>query len=185
MIQIFHALLWFVLVAIPLPVVAENTTPLGSILGDEDDEYEYDSSGDKPWQERALSAIPPLPADDRLLQVRIDTLPRGFKLFLGEQSLSLGEQDQTLRFWVVVRSSSGAYNATFEGLRCDTREFKIYAYGRQHAKPNVRLAPQPAWRYIGMLPGDHFRRELADGYLCEGPIPHTLRDIIELISYPE
>jgi len=183
--QTFFTLLWLLLLAASLPVVAADTTPLGSILGDEDDEYNYDNSGDKPWQEAVSKQIPPLPADDQLLQVPIDVLRQGLKLFLDKRSLTLDEKDRTLRFWAVIRSPAGAYNATFEGLRCDTREFKIYAYGRQHANPGVRMVPKPTWRDIGVLPGDHFRRELAEDYLCEGPTPRIPDDIIQVISYPD
>jgi len=181
--QKIRTLLWLLLV-ISLPVVAD-TTPLGSILGDEDDSNGYDSSGDKPWQEGVVKQIPPLPADGQLLQVPIDALPQGLKLFLDKRSLHLSDKDQTLRFWVVIRSPAGAYNATYEGLRCDTGEFKIYAYGRQHANPQVRLAPKPVWHPIGVLPGDHFRRELAKDYLCDGPTPRTPRDIIEMTVRPD
>jgi len=90
-----------------------------------------------------------------------------------------------LRFWVVIKSPAGAYNATYEGLRCDTFEFKIYAYGRQHSTPNVRQLPKPKWRDVDTLPGDHFRKELAEDYLCADVTPRTQRDIIQRIKYSQ
>ncbi len=181
-----RTLLWAILLVLSIPAIsAEETTPLGGILGDEGDEFEYDSSGDKPWREVATQRIPPLPLDAQLMPVPIDSLPPALTLYLDRQGPVLTSQDRILRFWVVIKSSSGAFNATYEGLRCDTRQFKVYAYGRRHASPSVRPAPKPVWRDIGALPGDHFRRELAGDYLCDGPTPREPDEIVQLIKQPD
>ena len=50
------------------------------------------------------------------------------KIYLDEKSISLA-QDEIVRFTLVVETSSGTRNVFYEGLRCDTREYKTYAVG--------------------------------------------------------
>lgn len=167
------------------PVHAIDKTPDPLESGNENEssvDFDYDDSQDKIWKE-GETKLPPLPADDRLLAVEMDGLPHGLKLYLDAEDLSLNEADEVLRFWVVIKSPAGAYNATYEGLRCETAEFKVYAYGRRHSSPNVRPVPKPEWRDIGSLPGDHFRRELAQDLLCMDVTPRSQRDIIQRIKY--
>lgn len=49
--------------------------------------------------------------------------------FVDEQSLTLAE-DGVVRFTLVVRGAGGAQNVSFEGIRCETAERKLYAIGR-------------------------------------------------------
>ena len=168
------------LLGLQAPLFAADNTPSKEYL--DEPEFDYDSSHDKVWKEGATK-LPTLPSDDSLLAVDMDGLPQGLKLYLDADELTLSDADRVLRFWVVIKSPAGAYNATYEGVRCDTSEFKIYAYGRRHSKPNVRPVPKPIWRDIGSLPGDHFRRELAEDILCQGITPRSQPDIIQRIKY--
>lgn len=181
--RIVFLLLFLSGLSAPLHAVDKTPDPMDG--GGENEnmvEFDYDDSGDKVWQETATELLT-LPVDDSLYPVEMDGLPHGLKLYLDADRLSLSEADEVLRFWVVIRSPAGAYNATYEGLRCETLEFKVYAYGRRHSDPKIRPVPKPKWRDIGALPGDHFRQELAQDLLCADVTPRTQRDIIERIKY--
>ncbi len=49
--------------------------------------------------------------------------------YIDEKSLTLAG-DGIVRFTLVVRSAGGAQNVSFEGVRCETAERKLYAIGR-------------------------------------------------------
>lgn len=49
--------------------------------------------------------------------------------FVDEKSLTLAE-DGVVRFTLVVRGAGGAQNVSFEGIRCETSERKLYAISR-------------------------------------------------------
>ncbi|MEO5862212.1 MAG: CNP1-like family protein, partial [Burkholderiales bacterium] len=52
------------------------------------------------------------------------------RFFVDGKTLSLGA-DGVMRYTMVIRSTGGALNVTYEGIRCDTREKKLYALGRK------------------------------------------------------
>ncbi len=75
--------------------------------------------------------IPPFPAvpvAERLL--RVDLAPTStFDYFIDPDSIGLGA-DGTVRYTLLARSPSGATNVSFEALRCEPRERRLYAVGR-------------------------------------------------------
>jgi hypothetical protein len=78
--------------------------------------------GDAPAQQEA-APLPPFPAkpDERnLLAFSVNASAPG-RFLLDGKSLTVGE-DGEIRYVLVARSSSGANNATFEGIRCNTKE---------------------------------------------------------------
>jgi hypothetical protein len=65
--------------------------------------------------------------------------------YIDAASLSVGE-DGVVRYTMVVRTSGGATNTTFEGIRCATQEQKLYAIG--HADGRWVRARDPRWKRI-------------------------------------
>lgn len=157
--------------------------PLEKYYGEDDrGEFEnYDDSQDKPWEESRLGKLA-LPDDATLLEVKIDRLPPGMTLYLDEDSLSLDGNDGVLRMWLVVKSASGAYNATFEGFRCETREYKVYAYGNPRRAQKVRRAPKAAWKTLRGGGRLNYRKELYGTLLCDGKGPQKVEDIIATLK---
>jgi hypothetical protein len=73
-------------------------------------------------------APPAYPARAQL--VRFFTLERSdFNFFVDASSISIGK-DGVVRYVLVARSPEGADNVTFEGMRCQKPELKVYAVGR-------------------------------------------------------
>ena len=82
---------------------------------------------DKPstWVENKVDTLPPLPQDSDLLPFDVSqNTPLEFSL--DAKSVSVGS-DGVVRYTVVVTSPSGARNVNYEGIRCDTYEWRLYA----------------------------------------------------------
>jgi hypothetical protein len=123
-----------------------------------------------------------LPERDDLLKVDLDQLPPGMKLMVDTSRISVNPDDQVVRVWLWIRSKSGADNASFEGFRCDTREYKVYAYGNPRRKPPVTKAKKPVWREAKKLVSGNYRRELMDFYFCGFNKIRNERDIAAYLS---
>jgi hypothetical protein len=118
--------------------------------------FEADFESDtKSWQE-VQAQIPAYPKPENLLRVPTGTAT-SHAFFVDASSLALGE-DGVMRYTVVARAGGGATNVTFEGIRCETRERKVYALG--HADGTWARARNAEWQRIVL-------RDLT-------PYPHTL-----------
>ena len=77
------------------------------------------------WTENKVDSLPPLPQQANLLPFDVSgNTPLTFAV--DSKSLSVGD-DGVVRYTVVVKSPSGAYNVNYEGIRCDTYEWRQYA----------------------------------------------------------
>lgn len=79
------------------------------------------------WVEESI-APPAYPKDEDLIPVEMAASSNRF--FVDAKSLNLGA-DGVMRYTMLIRSSGGALNVTFEGIRCGTREKKLFALGRK------------------------------------------------------
>ena len=78
--------------------------------------------------------------------VRVDAGQRSsHQFYVDAASVSVGE-DGVMRYTTVVKTAGGATNVTFEGMRCETREQKLYALGRSDGTW-VR-ARDPKWQRV-------------------------------------
>ena len=82
---------------------------------------------EKPWEEVAVQ-LPPFPEEEDLLPFSVGAV-RDTKYLIDAKSLSVGA-DGVIRYTLVVISSEGARNVSFEGMRCATAERRFYAFGR-------------------------------------------------------
>lgn len=134
-----------------------------------------------PWEEQEV-AIPPFPAAADL--IRLDTEFAGYRYFVDPRSLSVGEQDQVVRYTVVVESPAGPRNVFHEGIRCDDGHFKTYAYAAGEEGPFTDM-PDARWRPISSQAAFRYRRDLHEYYLCDGPAPRfQVDEIVKRIQYP-
>ena len=95
------------------------------------------------WKE-LKPALPAYPKADNLVEVQISALSP-HRYYVDASSVELG-RDKVMRYTTVVKTSGGATNVTYEGIRCETRERKIYALG--HADGTWAEPRDPAWRRI-------------------------------------
>ena len=85
------------------------------------------------------------------------------RYYLDPASMSIGP-DRVVRYSAVIASPSGALNTSYEGLRCKTSEFKVYAYGLSTGE--WTLARNAQWRKIERSSLDH-RFTLYKDYFCD------------------
>jgi hypothetical protein len=97
---------------------------------------------DPDWQE----ADAPPPAALKLDGlIPIDQPGSSLRFGVAPASVSVG-RDGIVRYVVVAKSASGAVNAIYEGLRCSTGEFRVYA--RYNPSGSWILNKDPLWRSI-------------------------------------
>ena len=129
-------------------------------------DFEYDFDEDKkPWQE-VESRLPPYPRAEHLMPFEVSAATRN-RHFLDGASLSVGE-DGVVRYTVVVRTPGGAENVSFEGMRCDNGERKLYAFGRSDGKGGGEWSRNrhARWEPIQARQATSYHRELFYHYLC-------------------
>jgi CNP1-like family len=108
-------------------------------------------------------AAPPLERG-RLVEVKLDpSATTDFRYYVDWGSVSAGE-DRIVRYVLVARSASGAENVSFEGIRCQSREYRVYAVG----KPEGGWAGRASeWRPIPRQ-WNSSQAALARQYFCPG-----------------
>jgi len=119
-----------------------------------------DEEETKPWQEIKVQ-LPAAPRPDVLLPFYVSASTEN-RFFVDSSSLNVGE-DGVVRFVLVVVGSEGARNVTFEGMRCEAKERRMYASGRvdgswSRSRNNdwVRIRDAVANRHYATLYLDYF-----------------------------
>ena len=87
---------------------------------EEDDEV-------KQWTEAEVE-FPPLSRQEDFLMVQVSAATDN-QFFIDQATLSVGK-DGVVRYVLLVLTQGGARNVSFEGIRCESREHRIYASGR-------------------------------------------------------
>jgi hypothetical protein len=165
-------------------------------------DYEFDQEK-KAWTE-IQAKIPGYPKSENLRKFYVDeTTPHSF--FIDTASLSVGE-DGVVRYTLMVRTGGGAINVSFEGIRCEAREFKVYALGRPYrpsgksgASGNLgstgstgstgsagywSRARDSQWRYIERPEINAHHYVLQSQYFCVNKrVPATLQQINHNLIY--
>ncbi|MGD8742924.1 MAG: CNP1-like family protein [Granulosicoccaceae bacterium] len=138
------------------------------------------------WQEQKVDKFPDWPDEDKLLPVEVDAVDAPFRFFIDPESLTVGS-DGVSRYTVVIRSSSGASNVMYEGLRCRTREYRTYAYGGT-SDHKFHKATVSNWQPVretssgSMIHRYNFLRY----YMCDRlENPRTVADVLREIRYPK
>lgn len=89
----------------------------------------YDDDGDEvvTRKERSLE-LPGVPVEANLLEFDAGRTTQN-RFFIDGNSIAVGEDDE-VRYIAVVKTQGGATNVSYEGIRCGTRQFKVYYFGR-------------------------------------------------------
>lgn len=137
----------------------------------------------KPWKE-IEAKLPRYPKDADLIAFDAGgATPHRF--FIDASSITIGD-DQVVRYALVVKTAGGATNVTFEGIRCETREVKVYALG--HPKEQWGRARNPRWRRIEYREVNRHHGTLFADYLCQGsssersPVP-TVKEMSDRLRH--
>lgn len=137
-------------------------------------QFEYDfEANTKTWQE-IQAQLPAAPKPDNLIEVKLDSATRN-QLLIDAASLSSSD-DGVVRYTAIIRTPSGAENVSFEGLRCETGERKLYAFGRSNGEWSRNRYAR--WEPIQARLAGGYHRELFFHYLCT---VNTKRDVPTLL----
>ncbi|MDR0701612.1 MAG: CNP1-like family protein [Azoarcus sp.] len=126
------------------------------------------------WRE-AEYTLPARPDERKLRAFNVDTHPAG-RFLLDSASLSIGK-DGVVRYVLVTRGGAGTSVTTFEGIRCDTGESRLYASLERDG--SWRTLGNSVWRALASgrssnifgYSGNDPRATLANDYLCDGGAP--------------
>jgi hypothetical protein len=99
-----------------------SRAPVSSGRDDEDAGVET-----KGWKE-VDAPLPPYPDPKNLVLVEAGSAT-SHKFYIDTSSISIGE-DGVVRYTMVTKTAGGGTNVSYEGIRCETREQKTFAFGR-------------------------------------------------------
>ena len=143
-----------------------------------------DDDPDTPkWEEEALQ-LPAFPQEANLREFYVSATTT-HKYFIEVATLSVGK-DGVVRYALVIRTSGGATNITYEGMRCESGEFKIYATG--HGDGTWSAVRRSIWRRIENKPTNRHHAALSRDFFCPvGNVissAHEGREALRLGKHP-
>jgi len=139
----------------------------------EDDQHDPNAFEEAAWQ------LPAAPQDADLLTFYSSLTGQNFAI--DAKSLTV-DKDGVARYTMVAISRGGAKNVSFEGLRCATKEYKLYAFG--HMDGTWAKARDPQWMPIETQGIAIQRADLAKEYICkDSQIPGKAKEIINDLRY--
>ena len=132
----------------------------------------------KTWKE-IQTQIPAYPKEENLARVKTGSAT-SHQFFVDTASVSVGE-DGVTRYTVVAKTGGGAINTTFEGMRCETREQKLYAMGRSDGSW-VR-ARDTSWKRVLLRDLAPHHHTLYHDYFCAlGRTPTPLGQAVNALK---
>ncbi|MFZ6646442.1 CNP1-like family protein [Undibacterium sp. TJN25] len=137
---------------------------------------EDDEEMEKDWKEVAAQ-LPEAPKAENLISF-YDSGTQAFSI--DAKSLTI-VSDGTIRYTLVAVSRGGAKNISYEAIRCESFEKKLYAFGRPDG--SWSRSRRNEWTQISNLGANKQHSFLAVDYFCEGPtVAGKARDILDRIK---
>ncbi|KAB2318782.1 hypothetical protein F8A86_10465 [Betaproteobacteria bacterium SCN1] len=124
-------------------------------------DFDREFEAEKPWVEMAAQ-LPAYPRAENLVPFDVSSATRN-RFFVDTASISVGE-DKVVRYTVVVEAAGGATNVSFEGMRCETAERRLYAYG--HPDGTWSKARNSGWETIRLRSLLSYRKALYEDHFC-------------------
>lgn len=134
-------------------------------FGAEWGKFDFEFDQEKPWVE-IEAQLPPYPKDENLLPFYVSAATDN-RFFVDGASISVGE-DGVVRYTLIVRSTEGAVNVSFEGMRCASHEMRLYAFGRKEG--NWSRARSAKWVPIRYQDRNRQHHVLYDDFFCPNEI---------------
>lgn len=143
---------------------------VGSAQADFEEDYEA-----KQWQELEVQ-LPAAPRADGLLSFYVSAASDN-RFLIDQATLSVGA-DGVVRYVSVVLTPGGGRNVTFEGMRCATHEYRIYASGRRDG--GWSKSRNNEWSRIQEVYANRHHAALFLEYFCPGGV--IVRNAAEAID---
>lgn len=146
------------------------------VLEYNEDSYEF---GDVILKEREAS-LPDYPDEADLVAIQGASEFQNYQYLIDVKNLRV-DPDGVVRYTMVISAPGGSQNVFFEGLKCDSQEYKTYAYGnagRFIKKETLSWLPVRSLSVMG------YTRSLARNYFCNN-LGELLKrhEIIQNIKY--
>ncbi|WP_341314240.1 CNP1-like family protein [Paraburkholderia sp. IMGN_8] len=153
----------------------------GKPTNQDDSAFHYLLDQPTNWVENKVDTLPPLPQDSNLLPFEVSgNTPLQFSI--DRNSVSVGS-DGVVRYTVVVTSPSGARNVNYEGIRCDTYEWRLYA-GLNADHDGWDRTVENGFTRIENGALNAYQAVLYQDYMCANKIPTgKAGQIVENIRY--
>ena len=116
---------------------------------------------DADWSEMLLT-MPQGPKETALLPIQVGPTASQ-RFFIDSQSVSVSK-DGVVRYTLISVGNGGAKNISYEGLRCESREKRLYAFGRQDG--SWSKARSSSWGKINPKALNTQHATLANDYFC-------------------
>lgn len=133
-----------------------------------DDEFEQ-----KPWQEIEVQ-LPPFPQDGQFQEFYVSATASS-RFYVDVPGITVGS-DGVVRYVLMAIAPSGVRNITFEGMRCQTRERRIYASGRSDG--TWSRARSERWLPVREATSNRQHAALFTDFFCpDGVLNYAVEDI--------
>ena len=130
------------------------------------------------WEEAEVK-IPTAPPSKDLKPFYVSAITQ-LKFALDAQSIVFGK-DEVIRYVVVITSASGAQQVTYEGIRCEKYEWRLYATMQSDGKWNK--VANSRWQGIKNTSYNSYHNALVRDAFCDNAIPRrSAKEIIPLLK---
>ncbi|MFA9273937.1 MAG: CNP1-like family protein [Candidatus Aquirickettsiella gammari] len=164
--QILRHCVWCSCLALPVALPASSAFALVQ---------DTDEKTVKVWVDSPV-VLPAAPLAENLLRFYSN---ENQNFFIDSKSISIAA-DGSLRYTLISTSQSGAKNVSYEGLRCDTNQKRLFAFGRTDGSwSNSR---RNVWDEFSNKAVNKQHSTLAWDFVCEGgSIAGSVEKIIQRI----
>jgi hypothetical protein len=130
------------------------------------------------WEEAEVK-IPTAPPSKDLKPFYVSAITQ-LQFALDAPSIAFGK-DEVIRYVIVITTPSGAQQVSYEGIRCEKYEWRLYATmqkdGAWHKSANSR------WQLIRNTGHNSYHASLAKDAFCDNSIPRrSAKEIIPLLK---
>ncbi|MBL0919382.1 MAG: CNP1-like family protein, partial [Hydrogenophaga sp.] len=122
----------------------------------------------EPWKEAEVPA-PSQWSVERAVEFQLGA-QGSLRYAIDPQTVSIGE-DGVVRYVFIAHSSSGAVNAFFEGMRCQTAEVKVYARWDPDTR-QWRTSGSEPWQALDVRGATRRAMQMARAGVCDGKSPN-------------
>ncbi len=120
----------------------------------------------EPWHELD-SELPAFPQEKQLVDTGVSTAAFPYTIYVDAPSISVNE-DQVVRYTVVIVSDDGIWNVSHEGLHCGKKAYRRYAYGMNGEWQELTDSP---WLPLDGAGINAYRKNFYMNYMCDPTKP--------------
>ena len=129
---------------------------------------------ERDWREAEFK-LPAYLKADALIEFSVSAASR-FRFFVDPLSLSVGA-DGVVRYTLLARSPTGAETVSYEGIRCKSGSYRVYAFGYRGAWSQARSE----WKPIEPKSVQRWHQALQREYFC--PFNAQVQTAAEAVEY--